>query len=1228
MRKFCMLAYAKAILARAILCALCVLSFVSHVTGYEAPAGPAAGRPAEKLPVPKGLMVLKPFDYKGVTLYDSRLKDQLDAVKREYLSIPNDDLLKGFRQRAGFPSPGNDLGGWYSGDVFHIFGQIVGGLSRLYAATGDPACRDKADYLVCQWAKCIAPDGYFYYSRKPNAPHYTYEKTAGGLVDAYRYCGNQQALQSLGRITDWAIKNLDRERKYAFNHPSGNTEWFTLTENLYRAYLFTGDVKYKDFGALWEYTDYWNRYARNEDVFKDYLGRYHAYSHVNNLNGAAAAYLVSGEKHYLDTLVHAYDYLTTRQTYATGGYGQAESLKRNYDDLIASLNNEATFETQCGSWAVFKLVKYLLSFTGDARFGDWVELLTYNGIGASPAMHPAGCVQYYSSYNVYNGVKANNNGVWTCCAGTRPEAVADYCALVWFQDASALYVNLYTPSAISWNCRGVPVTVSQQGVLEEDKGIEFAVSSKAAVNFGLKFRVPGWIAAPMSVLVNHQEISAKVDSRHWLAVERTWKDGDKVTVKLPLGLHVRRLDPSKAYPAAILYGPIVLVGPTSGKKQASKLDLTDINSQLEAVSSGTATFRLKADKSVVLRPYYAFAPGEDYFMYIDPQMADYDMLKFVGRWGSGRGFRYSDRPGASVECAFVGSGIRWAGARYDDAGRAEISIDGKIAAVVDQYGPGRGLPFAWEHKGLAPGKHLIRLRVLGEKSESSRGAFVNIRSLIPVEGARSAPAPQEAARPRQGARDAKKKRPNILLALSDDQGYPHASAYGCAMVKTPAFDRVAKEGILFHHAYCAAPTCTASRSALLTGRYPWQLEEAANLLCDNFQLKYKTYPDILENAGYHVGYTGKGWGPGSWSNNGRPRNPAGNKYNLGGDYFANFELFLKNRKPGQPFCFWFGALQPHRGYKRDSGIAAGKKTEDVLMPGYLPDDPEQKVRRDWLDYALAIEVFDGYLGQIINKLEEIGELDDTLIVVTGDNGPPFPRIKSNCYEQGNHAPMAIRWGKGAKGGRVVDDLVGFIDLAPTFLEAAGLPLPTAPKEEVMTGRSLMNILESSQSGRIDPHREYVMTGRERHVITARHDNAGYPIRAIRTYDYLYVHNFEPGRWPAGDPVNQGSITGRNFADIDPSPSKEVLLKNQYPGSPFYKQFLLACGSRPEHELYDMRRDPDCLDNIADLRKDVRDALWSRMRKLLTEQGDPRMLGTGSAFDRYSGLLVNPTPDGK
>ncbi len=683
---------------------------------------------------PKGKALLEPFGYHGVSLDGGRLKAQFDLIRSEYLGIPNDDLLKGFRARAGFPAPGNDLADWYVNDTFHIFGQIVSGLSRMYAATGDRACLDKVNFLVSEWAKCIAPDGYFYYTKKPNAPHYTYDKMVGGLVDAYLYCGNTQARECLSRITDWAIGHLDKERKFAFNQGDGNTEWYTLTENLYRAYLATGDVKYRDFGAFWEYTDYWGLYARNKDIFADFSGYYHAYSHVNTLAGAGAAYLVSGEQHYLDTLIHAYDYLTTRQAYATGGFGPDEGLQRSPQDLVKSLTSTISqFETQCGSWAAFKMVKYLIELTGDARYGDWAELLTYNGIGASVPMNPAGAVQYYSDYGLYGGTKRTNTGFWQCCAGTRPEAAADYYDLIWFKDAANLYVNLFTPSTVRWSRGGQEVAVSQTGTLEAGRGIEFKVAAKAPARFGLRFRIPGWAAGSATVSVNGKKAAAKADDKHWLGIDRTWSDGDVVELDIPFGLYAKRLDPDELYPSAVMYGPVVLAGAVSGKPQASRLDMRDIQSQLEPDGSSTASFHLKSDRNVILKPFYTFGPGEEYFMYIDPRMTALDGVKWTGRWTSGN-LRYSNEPGATVEGTFTGTGILWKGYLYDDAGRAEVRIDGKTAAAaVDQYGPVRDKPFEWKATGLARGKHAFVIRILKTKNVASKSNYINIRMLVPID---------------------------------------------------------------------------------------------------------------------------------------------------------------------------------------------------------------------------------------------------------------------------------------------------------------------------------------------------------------------------------------------------------------------------------------------------------------------------------------------------------------
>ena len=314
------------------------------------------------------------------------------------------------------------------------------------------------------------------------------------------------------------------------------------------------------------------------------------------------------------------------------------------------------------------------------------------------------------------------------------------------------------------------------------------------------------------------------------------------------------------------------------------------------------------------------------------------------------------------------------------------------------------------------------------------------------------------------ARNTDARRPNILLVIADDWSYGHAGAYGCQWINTPAFDRVAREGVLFSHAFTNNPKCSPCRASLLTGRNTWQLEEA---MCHFgvFPAKWPVYPDLLEQAGYKVGHTGKGWGP-VISRRAALRNPAGPAYQryklkppLQGvgttDFARNFVAFLDERKPGQPFCFWLGGHEPHRPYEDGSGRRAGRDPARVTLPAYLPNAPI--VRNDMLDYALEVEYFDAVLGQAVDQLARIGELDDTLVLVTSDHGMPFPRVKGQIYEAGFHLPMAVQWGRRVKPGGVVDDFINVRDLAPTFLEAAGLKPPAS-----MTGRSFLSALESEK----------------------------------------------------------------------------------------------------------------------------------------------------------------------
>jgi len=466
------------------------------------------------------------------------------------------------------------------------------------------------------------------------------------------------------------------------------------------------------------------------------------------------------------------------------------------------------------------------------------------------------------------------------------------------------------------------------------------------------------------------------------------------------------------------------------------------------------------------------------------------------------------------------------------------------------------------------------------------------------------------------------RQPNILVAISDDQAWPHAGAYGCPFLRTPAFDEVAQRGVLFTNAYCPAPSCSPSRAGLLTGRNPWQLAEGG-VLWSLLPARYDVYPDLLERAGYHVGHTFKGWGPGSVEQSGRSRNPAGPAYQecrnepptscmSKNDYSANFADFLSKRPQGAPFCFWYGAKEPHRVYEKGSGVRAGKRLEDVEVPPYLPDCEE--VRSDLLDYALEIEWFDTHLQRMLDMLRDAGELDNTIVVVTGDNGLPFPRAKANLYEQGMHVPLAICWPDRVPGGRAVTDLVSFIDLAPTFLQAAAV----GPEQE-MTGRSLMDVLTSAKSGRVDATRDHVLTGRERHAF-ARAGNVGYPCRAIRTHEYVYIRNFLPDRWPAGDPPAYG--------DIDGSPTKNHMLahKDDPRVRPLYEK---AFGKRPAEELYAVEDGYACLDNLAEQpqRAQIKQALWTRMEAELRAQEDPRIVGGAEAYDTYPYIpLQGKSPD--
>jgi arylsulfatase A-like enzyme len=516
------------------------------------------------------------------------------------------------------------------------------------------------------------------------------------------------------------------------------------------------------------------------------------------------------------------------------------------------------------------------------------------------------------------------------------------------------------------------------------------------------------------------------------------------------------------------------------------------------------------------------------------------------------------------------------------------------------------------------------------------------------------------------------KRPNILFAFADDWGRI-ASAYAKLdgpgtindVVQTPNFDRVAREGVLFRRAFVSAPSCTPCRSALLTGQHFWRTGRGAILRGAVWDGSRPSYPLMLRDAGYHIGETYKVWSPGTpvdapygagkyayerggrrfnqFSENvsrmlaqGRPLAEA--KQTLYDEVLANFNAFLSDRSPDTPFCYWFGPTNVHRKWVKGSGKKLWGIEPDSFkgkMPPFLADVPE--VREDLADYFGEVQAFDAALGVLIKRLEVVGELDNTLVVVSGDHGPPgFPHGKCNLYDFGASVSLAVRWG-GAKGRRVVDDLVSLTDLAPTFLELGGAPIP-----EFMTGRSLASILISDKSGLVDPARTAVFIGRERHVENARAGFKPYPQRAIRTHDFLYIINFRPERWPLGDPYR---LEGDNpptteeltentrvtLADEDAGPAKAWLVGRRDDAT-WKPLFTLAYGKRPREELYDLKADPHQVINVAAEPKyaRVRGDLERRLIDELKRSGDPRLVDNGKFFETppLAGPVVEDGSAGK
>lgn len=457
--------------------------------------------------------------------------------------------------------------------------------------------------------------------------------------------------------------------------------------------------------------------------------------------------------------------------------------------------------------------------------------------------------------------------------------------------------------------------------------------------------------------------------------------------------------------------------------------------------------------------------------------------------------------------------------------------------------------------------------------------------------------------------------PNIVLIMSDDQSWKHVGINGDSVVKTPYFDLIAKSGVNFTNAYSSAPACAPSRASMLTGLNFWELGTGAIHFSD-FPPHIPVFTELIAQNGYEVGYTGKAWGPGNWKST-READPSGTRVQnilysdvpegINSNHYAgNFKSFHQQIDKA-PFFFWLGTTEPHRPMAHNKGVASGIDLDAITIPGFLPDSPI--VRNDIADYYYEIYWLDKQIGEVYEYLKEKGELENTVFIITSDNGMPFPRAKSNLYDYGTRLPLAISFPGVVKGNRILSDFVNLKDLAPTILELAQTPVP-----DNMKGNSLMPLLLSNKKGRVDGKRDYILMGKELHGWCQPEGEIN-PVRAIRTDKYLYIRNLKPDMWPAGHPNPKYSWDLESFGDVDASPSKSYLLNNK--DNPQIKLFYdLAFDKRPVEELYDIIEDPFQLKNLAYRPgfQEVKKNLANRMIAHLQLNGDPRIVGATNVFD--------------
>ncbi len=588
--------------------------------GQAAAAGTLAG--AVSRPVKAGAVArrkLTPFDYADVQLLPGPLKHQFDQNHAFFLNLSEDRLLKIYRQRTGLPAPGEDMGGWYDGFCPGAhFGQYVSALARFGQATNSEPTRAKVRRLVAGYAQTVDPSGKFFVDLR--YPAYTYDKLVLGLIDAHSYANDTTAFEVLARTTQAAAPHmpdhaLTPQEQHVYPHKDETYLWdesYTLAENLFLASERTGDRKYFDMGK---------RYLLDKTFFdplsqgQNVLPGLHAYSHMNALSSGFQGYLQLGDPKYLQAVNNAVEWILTDQSFATGGWGPNEGfVEPGKGRLGASLSNtHRSFETPCGSYAHFKLMRYLIGLTGDARYGDSMEQVLYNTVLGAMPIEEAGWSFYYSDYG-HSGHKTDHrvvadspwpwdhDGRWPCCSGTLPQVTSDYVISAYFRGQDGVYVNLYVPSQLTWRTGSATrCTLRQETAYPIDNLVTMRVEPSSSHEFSIYLRIPAWAGPQTLVAVNGKRFSQRATPGKFLQLRRTWKAGDRIELEIDQPVRTRAVDAQTPDQVALMRGSLVLFAVQDQQPALERARLA--NPQLGKQANGGWT--VESDGSTVpVRPFY------------------------------------------------------------------------------------------------------------------------------------------------------------------------------------------------------------------------------------------------------------------------------------------------------------------------------------------------------------------------------------------------------------------------------------------------------------------------------------------------------------------------------------------------------------------------------------------------------------------------------------------------